>query len=734
MLTIITPFYARQRDDYLYERMRRFVAQEPLVEGIHRLIVDFGSPQHVVDDLAAYCQAADIRLLSLGRRGEPFSAGACRNHGAQVASTEFIAFQDVDLTAPPSVYQRLARSLRLASPNFNHLECLPCLYLTPAGTLEYESMEPEAAKARFQEYFAEGDVERIQMYAPATSAIVLRRSFYLSMGGMRQEFFGHGYEDFELMNRLAWKARRFIRSHDYYSHDYKYGALEYRGYRSFFSLFGRQNMASGMFFCHLYHPTPALPGYAKRNAANRMLFERFVKALDTDLELPPALCDGASTQRTLALSGRNTIPMKSIRMAIAHLGNVVYMEPGDFADAQTFVSYVRENRFNRVLFLTPYGNEQRLALYHACKADGIPFLVFDRGALPGSWFFDPCGFNADSASYAPPKWNFPLSAEAKEAAERYIDALVSSEETLEENGDRIGAENLRAKYNLHGKKVLFVPMQRPGDSVIRHFAGHAESVENFCFVLSQLSLRLPPDWRVVVKRHPLETTMPPVPGAIELAPATHVYDALSACDAVLTVNSGVGLLSLLFGKPTYNFGSAFYCHAGLSTQVCGLEDIVNRVVELRAPSQEHVLRFVHYLTDVFYSFADTQCRKVNEGGATRNVAVNLDFTELRLPGQTPRTFLWRTEPARKNSPVYDFYREYIARMGKPVATPTKVAASKSATTRAPIKAAVPDVQKAGPASNVPAARRMPGTTARKLSKLIRDPRRFFVDAVRNRVG
>jgi hypothetical protein len=34
----------------------------------------------------------------------------------------------------------------------------------------------------------------------------------------------------------------------------------------------------------------------------------------------------------------------------------------------------------------------------------IPFIVFDRGALPDSWFLDHNGFNYDSKSYSPEAW------------------------------------------------------------------------------------------------------------------------------------------------------------------------------------------------------------------------------------------------------------------------------------------------------------------------------------------
>lgn len=732
MLTIITPFYARSREDYLYDRFVKFVREEPKIDGIERIVVDFGSPEHLLEEFQTLCASSNVQFMSLRRRGEPFSAGACRNAGVQHARTEFVSFQDIDLTAAPSVYSRLLERIHSIPSHFNYLECVPCIYLTEAGTEEYLSRDPEESKRLFDEYYVESDPSRIHMYAPVTSTIIVRKAFYLAMGGVREEFFGHGFEDFDLMNRLAWKSNRFIRSHDFYSHDFKYSSIEYKGYRAYFSLFGRKNMSEGLYFCHLYHPTPTGGGYASRSAANRALFERFAKALDKDGDLPPALMDAVDGRRTLALAARGSVPMKSIRMAIPYLGHIQYRSENDFGDAQEFLSFLNENRIDQVLFLTPYANDQRRALYFACRDNGIQYSVFDRGALPDSWFFDSNGFNADSSSYDSSRWNLPMSGEARESIERYISNLISSETTLEENGARIGVANFRSKYKLGEKKILFVPLQRPNDSVIRHFAGDAENMDNFCFMLSQISVRLASEWTIVVKRHPLETEMPPVPGVVVLEPTAHVYDALSTADAVLVINSGVGLLSLLFEKPTYNFGKAFYSHPGLSQRVGGVEELCEELRAPKRPSIEQVLRFTDYLVNRFYSFAKTTYRKVEDtNGGYRSVAVNLDFSVLRLPGRDSISFEMREEAIKKSSPLYDYYRGYIGQMARPVKDSDERSAPRGSefgkSEPQPVQMIVlPEEKKKHPTA-------LPGSTQRKLKKLVKNPKLFIVDALKNRL-
>ncbi|HHR5188671.1 TPA: hypothetical protein ACS5OT_005137, partial [Escherichia coli] len=104
--------------------------------------------------------------------------------------------------------------------------------------------------------------------------ILTRRRYFMECGGNNNEFHGHGYEDFEALNRLANRANKFVRSRDYYNHDFKYDSPHFCGYRPFFSLFGRQLMNERVFFVHFWHPHNIAPSYAKRNKDNKIIFER----------------------------------------------------------------------------------------------------------------------------------------------------------------------------------------------------------------------------------------------------------------------------------------------------------------------------------------------------------------------------------------------------------------------------------------------------------------------------
>lgn len=736
LLSIVTPFYTRTRDSYLFPRALDFITTSYTPSWMERIFIDQGSPTSVAGEMEAACRAHGIRYINLGRGNHPFSIGLCRNNGVQLATGEFISFQDVDLVAPEQVYEEIRNKLRDDLP-MNHLEVVPCLYLTPSGSEKYRGQPMQDAHKELYDAYQENLGEIIQMAAPATSCVIVRRHFYLAEGGVREEFFGHGYEDFELMSRLGHRARKFHRPHDYYSHLHKYDSLEYKGYRTFFSMFGRQNLDQRIFYAHLHHEVASEPGYKERNARNKSLFESFLKNFDEKNDSPPALDDLTSDQTVLSIGTRTSIPFRGLRFALPYLGKTLYRRESDFRSAEEFSDFLSENKISRVLFLTPYGNDERLALYRWCRANDFPYMVFDRGALPNSWFFDDCGFNAESQSYDAKNWDHPLSPQEENCVQTYLQELCASDETLEANGPRKGAYELRRRFDLVDRKVIFVAMQRPADSVIRHFSGNVDSVEHFCQQISVLTQLLPQEWKVIVKQHPLEEYTPNIPGAIILPADIHVYDAISAADAVTLINSGVGLLSLCFEKPVFCFGKSFYAHAGLAETVTNAEELANRLKSNSQPSPEAVKRFMHHLVFNFYSFANTQYKKVTEGTSSRTIALDHEFTELRLPSATAKSFSFRTAPISTRAAAYSYFRSYFAARDQSKSD-ALAQAKKAPQNKSDHKVAAPtNVVKIKPdpekiakpqASPQQEAQVPPSVFARKARKLLRDPGLFFRDA------
>ena len=343
--------------------------------------------------------------------------------------------------------------------------------------------------------------------------------------------------------------------------------------------------------------------------------------------------------RTLALGRAESAFYRSLRGVLSAFGAVTYCDERSLEGPEQILDVVRAQKADQVLMPNPYGNERRLACYRLLRDRGVTVIASDRGALPGSWFFDH-GFNADSPSYDPVEWDRPLRAEDRARAVEYIAALRAGEDALEEQGPRTTPAELRARLGIEEReKILFLPLQRPNDTVVRYFSGAVASLDALVALAVDAVARLRAagdPWRLVLKKHPLETAAPSVATehAVYAPDDAHVHDLLEASDAVIVLNSGVGLLSLLFEKPTIHVGDAFYGKPGLAARAHDAAEAAVLVAGRPAPDRDKVLRFLHHLLARVYSFAAFHTQKVREAdGAYRRVTRHMRFRELRILGR-----------------------------------------------------------------------------------------------------
>ncbi|WP_417620317.1 glycosyltransferase [Oceanihabitans sediminis] len=306
---------------------------------------------------------------------------------------------------------------------------------------------------------------------------------------------------------------------------------------------------------------------------------------------------------------------------------IEYRTEADFRNASEFMSYLRANAIDLVILHNPYLSEHRKALYFALKKEkNIKYLVSDRGALPNSWFFDPNGFNADSSSYARERWDLPLSEERDKRVAEYISREVNGNSALELQGGRIGKEKLREKLNIDPyKKVIFAPLQRPSDTVIKYFSGSVSNLNDFISKLEEVQDALSDDWIVILKKHPLEIRRTQST-KIRYAPDdVHFKDLIELSNAVVLINSGVGVTAMMAQKPVLSFGATFYGHEGLSFPVTSSGDVVEILSKGECqPDFEKVKRFISYLREDFYSFGkfETETRmnqKYNKVSITNKI-------------------------------------------------------------------------------------------------------------------
>lgn len=291
------------------------------------LISDYGTPSEHRGPL----DAAEARGIRVVRHPSPhalFSIGQARDFGVQMATSPVVIFNDIDFYGTEAMYRAIHAEVvrrRMAENLFDFL-CVPVLFLTEEGTRQWLTAENGAKPfaGGLTVDALEADRARLQSIAYGSSAMVVNRHHYLSVGGHDPRFTGHGAEDYDLLHRLATLAPKGPRPHDYFT-DYKDNSVRsYWGFRPFFALYGLGLLPSGIHLVHLWHPRRMEKGYFRPRRNFRLLkkvMKRFERTGDQPMPLAHLAGNGGQWLVIYANDGdlallRQLLPMSSGYRAI----------------------------------------------------------------------------------------------------------------------------------------------------------------------------------------------------------------------------------------------------------------------------------------------------------------------------------------------------------------------------------------------------------------------------------
>jgi predicted glycosyltransferase involved in capsule biosynthesis len=656
-LSVIMPIrLTRSREDYA-DRVGFFLEDTNLPSGVSLVVVDDGSRPEFLELLRARASDPRITVLSTGRKHyELFNIAHARNYGAQRAPGEFLLFLDADLIPYPGFFSDLFREIEIMEMHQqaqNFLMC-PVIYLTQAGYEKFNSLPRTLRRQFFISAMLRGDRQLVEKYSCGTSAIVVRKDYFLARGGNDTRFEGWGYEDYEFANRLIRRSQLFPHPEDWMNMGGNFATVkEYKGWKSAYRLHGDWLAQKGIWLFHAPHQIEKSFHYNK-DANWRLLRSRMQADAEGDNE-PEALPDLAAG-RSLFLTknpfcyGRDIAPF---------FGEAIFAS--GLAKEEDLGKIISRKKIDRVVFGNPYRNDATTAAYNWCRERQFPIVVCERGALPDSVFHDRSGFLTDGDSYSPEKWDRPLLHTETEAVESYIRDIRFGNKLVEQQADRSDLHDIRSKLGIGPRhKVLLVPFQQPNDSVIRHFAGGIGSFKNFHDLVCSLPRQLGDKWRVVYKKHPVEDELAPIPDAVN-GEAFNIYDLIEIADSVLVINSGTGLYGMMFGKPVYLAGECWYADDGMNVPVSNFDTLGSMIKSGFVIDYDRVLRFIHYLRFEFYSFGQqVQHRFRYSDGSPITSTSEIKYYEIR--GFTPKPLYIRSnvEPIPRSSPLFDRYRSVSA--------------------------------------------------------------------------
>ncbi len=587
--------------------------------------------------------------------------GLMLNFAAQHATGELLIFHDVNIISWHGIYDDIfdeSSVLNMCSQVKNFI-IIPCLFTS-------KNFSDRILLNNSKKYLRQISVTYIQYglgndllcFDPAASVIVVNTHHFLSISGFNTKIKDEYGIKIELINRLRRENEIFFNSNKYYDNHYDRSNLRDYEFYYEFSAYGMRALFAGLIMFGLTDGSKNLSLLGITKEFNVVLEEMNAYDLQYDTRLP--LDKLHHMQNVLVLWDCGSIYTYILRQVFPYLGKIINVHPNKFNTTEVFKSYLLQNKITRVILFNPYLDETTRILYNKIRALRVPYYVFERGALPDSWFFDENGFNADSVTYSPVNWeNIVLTMVELNRVDSYVLNLIDSGNTLEFNHPRKGAaltrKHIDQQCDSFNKKILFISLQRDIDTVTNFFAGTVKNYDGFIGFVNEILLQIDlSKWVIVAKKHPLEKDNISFCKSVYYMNDAHIYDLLEVSDKVLLLNSGVGVLGMLFNKHVIHVGEAFYSHPQINSYAPNSQTALTAILGDFTPDSLLIKKFIYYLKFRVYSFGIAKTsERTNDDGSRMSVTDDINFYELRLPkiGEYKFNINYRKIP--ENSPLHN---------------------------------------------------------------------------------
>ncbi len=161
------------------------------------------------------------------------------------------------------------------------------------------------------------------------------------------------------------------------------------------------------------------------------------------------------------------------------------------------------------------------------------------------------------------------------------------------------------------EKFIFIPLQVQGDSQLRLFGGQFKTVEKYVETIVDAAQKLPEGWHIRIKEHPsapkfVRDILGVGNNKLILDNVTDTFSQVKQSQAVMTINSSVGMEAMFFDKPVVACGLCFWAFQGNAENAKTLEEIsaLFQNPEDIAFEQETRNAFLNYLHLVYYPQID----------------------------------------------------------------------------------------------------------------------------------
>ncbi|CAM2794867.1 glycosyltransferase [Helicobacter burdigaliensis] len=271
MITFITPIFYKNKYSYIYKRAKLLIKNFSTLNNIELIIAD-SSKKPILNS-----SFKNIKIIHTYTKDKAFSPAKARNQAVSKASHKLIFFYDVDLFFNFELIKKLLFLGNEILQNKKNFIALPFLYLTKKGSHFLISTNNTTA---LKQSFLKGENHLIESFAANGSAILLKKEIFLKLGGFKENFLGHGGEDFDFLHRLFAHYPHSAQNTDYYFNQTSQFVANLKGFRNYMARYSLPYFFDNLFLLHLWHPRPFSNPFYFRKESNKILLLESMQNFD----------------------------------------------------------------------------------------------------------------------------------------------------------------------------------------------------------------------------------------------------------------------------------------------------------------------------------------------------------------------------------------------------------------------------------------------------------------------
>lgn len=275
------------------------------------------------------------------------------------------------------------------------------------------------------------------------------------------------------------------------------------------------------------------------------------------------------------------------------LWTMIYTLAGSFLMAN-YYRYLRRAKPKSIVSWS--GIMWHQLLFSSCAQSlGIKTIYMENGPLPNTTAVDNKGVNYLNSMPRDSDFFKGLAERQSDLPTQLVERHAHHKKNL--SGNQSTEKTLPEKY-------IFVPFQVDTDKQILAYSPWISNMNELFDILSETCDYLPDNWVFVVKEHPSCKKnfdhLHELHGKVIFLNNANTQTLISNAQAVLTINSSVGIESLLLEKPVLTLGKAFYNVPELVIMLRSADELKTVIQSKNFPFDKSLAR--KYLLYLYYSY------------------------------------------------------------------------------------------------------------------------------------